>query len=222
MALAKFIADAKRSLGPVLNRTGGILYSAADTLSLGEIYILGLNPGGDGGPTIAQDLDALLDRKDNSYLDEKWENRAGSYSPGQAPLQRRVNWLISALGYDLRRVCASNLIFMKSRSESGVNYPGDADLCWPVHERILGLVHPRLVLAFGNSSLSPYAYFRQRFSRGNNEETVPSGHGSWKCRGFDASVANYKLYVAGLPHLSRYSPIGKEEVVEWLKNRIRT
>src|ERR1022692_2346551 len=129
MALAKFIADAKRSLGPVLNRTGGIRYSATDTLSLGNIYILGLNPGGDGGPTIAQDLDALLGKKDNSYLDEKWENRAGSYSPGQAPLQRRVNWLISALGYDLRRVCMSNLIFMKSRGESGIKYPGDADLC---------------------------------------------------------------------------------------------
>lgn len=218
MDLSTLIIGAKQTLAQVLGRTGTILYSAAETLSPGDIYILGLNPGGDSGLTIAQCLNVLPQKTDNAYLDEKWENRAGKYEIGEAPLQGRINWLVTALGYDVRRVCASNLVFMQSRDANGIDFPKDADLCWPVHEQILKIVRPKLVLAFGNSSVSPYSYLHQLF--GGNEETVPSGHGSWECRGFEAEIAGSKLHVAGLPHLSRYSPIGKESVVKWLKEKI--
>jgi hypothetical protein len=219
--LADFISDAKRSLSQVLHRIGGILYSAADTLSQGDIYVLGLNPGGDGGPTIAQDLDALATKTDNCYLDESWENKIKRYNPGQAPLQLRLNWLINALGYDLRRVCASNIIFMKSRDARGLHYPGDADLCWPVHERILRVVRPKVILTFGNSfSLSPYAYLLQRLAA--SDHAMSSGHGSWKCRGFETKMDNRRLFVVGIPHLSRYSPIGRQAVVDWLKKGIES
>lgn len=220
MDLSTLITCAKQSLAQVLDRTGTILYSAAETLSSGDIYILGLNPGGDSGLTIAQSLGALPQKTDNAYLDEEWENRAGKYKQGGAPLQGRIRWLVTALGYDLGRVCASNSVFMQSWDAKGLDFPKDADICWPVHEEILRIVRPKLVLAFGNSSVSPYNYLYQRF--GGDEETMPSGHGSWKCRGFETEIADNKLHVAGLPHLSRYSPIGKESVVKWLKEKIGT
>ena len=219
MMLTSFIADVKRILTPVLDRTGCIFYSAARTLTRGDIYILGLNPGGDSGPTITQDLDNLSSKKDNAYLDEKWENRAGSYDPGQAPLQRRLAWLAGALGYRLEDLCASNLIFMKSRDATGIDYPRDADICWPVHELVIDIVRPRLILTFGNSAVSPYSYLHQRF--GGDEEAIPSGHGSWRCAGFESKVAGHKTFVAGLPHLSRYSPIDRLSVVKWLRERER-
>jgi hypothetical protein len=215
--LADFISDAKRSLSQVLHRLGGVLYSAADTLSQGDIYVLGLNPGGDDGPTIAQDLDALTTKKDNCYLDESWGTKNRRYPAGQHPLQQRLKWLIDALGYDLRRVCASNLIFIKSRDAGGVHYPGDADLCWPVHERILRVVRPKVILTFGKS---PYAYLLQRLAA--SDHAMSSGHGSWKCRGFETKMTNRRLFVAGIPHLSWYSPIDKQAVVDWLKKGIES
>jgi hypothetical protein len=215
-----FIVKSEHMLRQVLDRTGTLLYSAAGTLSAGDIYILGLNPGGDGGVSIAEDLKALPRKIDNAYLDESWKNRAGSWKPGQAPLQRRIQWLIARLGYNLQDVCASNLIFIQTRDASNLDFNKNADLCWPVHEEILGIVCPKLVLAFGNSSVSPYAYLLRRF--GGDEEIVPSGHGSWKCRGFRARIADRSMYVAGLPHMSRYSPIGRESVVTWLREKIQT
>ncbi|MDH4555752.1 hypothetical protein E8F11_11310 [Pseudomonas sp. BN417] len=218
MVIAQFVASAESHLALVLDRAGCILYSAAQTLCPGDIYVLGLNPGGEGGPTIGQHLEKLPCQSANAYLDESWENRAGTYSPGNAPLQRRLAWLIRELGYDLRNVCASNLVFMKSRDASGIVYPLDADLCWPVHEQIIGHVQPKLILAFGNSPVSPYGHMRQLFQ--GHEEMVPSGHGSWSCRGFEAELSGRKVFIAGLPHLSRYSPIGRREVVDWLKSKI--
>jgi len=142
----------------------------------------------------------------------------GKQGRGEAPLQKRLRWLIDSLGYDLRRVCASNLVFMRSHDATGVTYPEDADLCWPVHKEIIGIVRPKIVLAFGNSAISPYDYLRRQFA--HDEEILPSGHGAWTCKGFWAETDAHRFYVAGLPHLSRYSPIGKDAIVRWLKSKV--
>lgn len=218
MTINELFAHAERSLAPVLAKSGGILYSSVNTLTQGDIYVLGLNPGGESGPSIYEHLVALPGKVDNSYIDESWENRAGCYPPGGAPLQRRLKWLVESLGYDLRQICASNLIFMRSPDASGINYPMDADLCWPVHEQIINVVRPKLILSFGNSSVSPYEFLRQRFT--GDEEWMPSGHGTWMCKGFMAAAQGHKFYVAGLPHLSRYSPINKANVVDWLRGKM--
>jgi capsule polysaccharide export protein KpsC/LpsZ len=52
-------------------------------------------------------------------------------------------------------------------------------------------------------------------------DAATSGHGSWSLKGFHAQIAGQSVFVAGLPHLSRYSPIGKQHVVTWLKNESR-
>ena len=218
MDLAFFILDAERLLVDVLDRTGSILYSAVDTLSPGDIYILGLNPGGNGGPTIAEHLESLPEKRNNAYIDECWDNKAADYGLGKAPLQRRLKCLMDCLGYDLRSICASNLVFMKTHDARGLDFPRDADTCWPIHERILAIVHPKLILAFGNSRVSPYHYLFERF--GDKEEAIPSGHGKWRCRGFDTKMNGRKVYVVGLPHLSRYSPKGKVAVIQWLKDKL--
>lgn len=222
MSLAEFVNDTVSLLGNenVLNKSGTVLYSASNTLVKGDVYILGLNPGGVDGPSIAQDLSVLPNKSHNSYLDESWGNRVDA--DGQAPLQKRLNGLVNAIGADLRNVCASNLIFMRSQSAKGIDFPKDADTCWPVHEKILGIVQPKLIIAFGNSSISPYRYLFHKFNSNNNEDILESGHGSWKCRGFEASIARRKVYIAGFPHLSRYSPFDKngdirDSLITWLK-----
>ena len=142
---------AARTLEGQLDQSGAFLYSSHDTIRPGEVYLLGLNPGGQGGPSLKERLDTLLSREENAYLDEAWDNGGGSYKPGEAPLQQRVNWLLSQLGSDTRDVLSTNLIFMQSRDASGVSIE-HAKLCWPVHEALLSIVRPSIILTIGNSS----------------------------------------------------------------------
>ncbi len=197
--LSGFIATARKQLKPIIHRSGSILYSAQSTLRPGRLYLLGLNPGGD--PTkhhsIGEDLDQLPLRKRNAYVHESWERQQEA---GGAPLQQRVRWLMGRLGQDVEDVCAANLIFARSKDASGSEYPRLADLCWPVHLAILEIVRPRLIIAYGNSSVSPYAYLRRQFG-GSSEEVFNSGHRPWKCRVFRSGGQ----WIVGLPHLSRYA-----------------
>lgn len=219
-----FIQFSEKALSPVLNRKGAILYSAWDTLVKGDIYILGTNPGGNPdtntGPTIGDDLKALPSKKDNKYIDECWYK-----NKGQHPLQRNIACLVSYLGYDLDKVCASNFVFMQSSGVGGINSQ-DAGTCWPVHIEILKIVQPKLILAFGVALSKPsaYRYLRERLNIIMEDDPIPSGHGDWKCCAFKGQLpgTSQSFWVAGLPHMSRYNPCGKEKekVIGWLKSKL--
>ena len=220
--ITSFIETARSYLRPVLDRSGAVLYSACHTLRPGPVYLLGLNPGGDPvqiTSTIAGSLKGLPDKTENSYTDENWGLRDGKEV--KSPLQTRLQLLAKSLNLSLQDICASNLIFMRSRSAAGIDFRADAETCWPVHEQILDIVQPSLVITFGNSERSPYAFLRDKLPHRAGEETCDSGHGTWKCRGFEGEWRGKRLYVAGLPHLSRYSPLRdaenvREEVLNWL------
>ena len=216
--LLKFVASA---LDGQLDQTGALLYSSHATIRPGKIYFLGLNPGGQGGPSLRERLAILLSQEHNAYFDEVWENRGGSYDKGEAPLQRRVKWLLSELGANPRDVLSTNLIFMQSRNASGVSLE-QAELCWPVHEVLLNIVRPRIILTFGNSSssqngFSAYSYLYTLYGK-RYQHYASSGHSNWSIKGFNAHMPWGAVFVAGLPHLSRYDPTNKPGVVDWIKN----
>lgn len=188
-----------------------------ETLKPGDVYLLGFNPGGAGGNPVKQSINSMLTNTANSYLDEEWENGNGAWSGGEAPLQKRVQWLIKSLGFNPREVCASNLIFIQSRKAQDISY-SFAEKCWPVHEAILKIVEPKLVIVFGNSNVSPYRYLHSMF--GGKEEFFPSGHGNWSVKSFRCQINGRPLCIVGLPHLSRYHPIGKNEVVKCLSTKL--
>ncbi|MDA8516772.1 hypothetical protein [Citrobacter sp. Igbk 16] len=221
MTLRALTESLKHHLSGHLERSGSILYSAGSTLKSGDVYLMGFNPGGNDDdpackyPTISEMIDALTERTTNAYLDEGWTSKGD-----KAPLQKRVTWLLNALGYQPREVCSSNLIFLRSRDAAGVEYR-IADDCWPIHEEILGIVQPKLILAYGNSDRSAYGYLCNKFHAGGQDESIPSGHGSWVVRSFDAVINGQNTCVVGLPHLSRYNPIGKTEVIAWIKSRVK-
>jgi hypothetical protein len=208
---------AKYALSEVLREPGSILYSSHETLKSGDVYLLGFNPGGAGGNPVEQSINSMLTNTSNSYLDESWENHNGVWANGEAPLQKRIQWVLESLGLSTRDVCASNLIFLQSREASDISF-SLAKKCWPVHEAILNIIKPKLIIAFGNSEVSPYGYLHTML--GGDEEYFPSGHGNWSLKGFSCEINGRSIYVAGLPHLSRYSPIGKKEVIEWLSKQI--
>jgi len=209
---------ARTELSDLLEKPGSILYSSHETLKSGDVYLLGFNPGGAGGNPIKLSIDTMLSYETNAYLDECWENGKSSWEKGEAPLQKRVSWLLEEIGLNPREVCASNLIFFQSRKAKDIEY-SLADICWPIHEAILDIVKPKVIIAFGNSGLSSYAYLHSKF--GGQQEYKPSGHGNWRLKGFKAIIDGKAIFIAGLPHLSRYSPIGKTRLVEWLKSKLR-
>lgn len=208
---------AKNNLAGLLDKPGSILYSSHETLKPGEVYLLGFNPGGSGGSPVERSINQLLTNTTNAYLDESWENQNGAWASGEAPLQKRIQWILESIKLNPRDICASNLIFFQSRAARDMSF-SLAKQCWPVHEAVLNIVKPKLIIAFGNSRESSYGYLHAIL--GGNEESFPSGHGNWKLKGFNSQINGRSVYVAGLPHLSRYSPIGKNHVVEWLSEKI--
>lgn len=207
-------AIAKHFLSEYLDQPGSLLYSAADTLKEGTVYLMGFNPGGSNGVPLKDSINELASKTTNSYLDEEWSNGGGSYKAGEAPLQQRVRWVLETLKQNPRDVCASNLIFLQSVSAGQINYDL-AEICWPVHEAILSIVKPEVILVYGNSSVSPYGFLYSRF--GGEQEYLSSGHGEWSIKSFRCEIGGQNVVVAGLPHLSRYKPMGKGGVKEWLE-----
>lgn len=211
---------AREQLANYLEMSGAILYSSHQTLQKGDIYLLGFNPGGGEDEPLAKAIDGMLSATGNAYLDQDWSGPRRTYGKGGAPLQKRVSWLLDALGYEPGRVCASNLIFMRSRSSAMIPFDY-ADICWPVHQAVLDVVRPKLILAFGNSARSPYAYLKGRFGD-SREDEIHAGHGNWKVKGCSLLVREgQRIYLAALPHLSYYSPIGKADIVAWLKGKLQ-
>ena len=213
MSVASDLRDfAKPILASIANRSGRVLYSAAATLRPGSIYLLGLNPGGDPvthHDTIADSLRELPSRTINAYVDESWSGQ----EIGCSRLQRRVCWLIQQLGFNVRDVCAANLIFIRSSNSTGSDYPKLAEFCWPVHERILRIVQPKAVVVFGNSGVSPFRFLQVHYGA-TKLVSFHSGHGAWQCFGFTAPTGTK---VVGLPHLSRYAINKHRDVASWVK-----
>ena len=156
----------------------------------------------------------MLSQLDNAYIDEDWSNGNGDKEKGQATLQKRVGLLITELGYDLKTVCASNLIFAQSVNVKGVP-SALADVCWPVHEAIISIVKPKVILVFGNSSPSPFLYLHNKYQ--GEVEYFKAGHGDWQVKTFKANMDGSSVRIIGFPHFSYYSPEGKEQMISWVK-----
>lgn len=205
-------------LADILEKPGHILYSGHSSLKKGDIYVLGFNPGGDDKIPLKIRMANTLTSDFNEYLDESWNNTSSTYKEGEAPLQRRICWLLTELGANPRDVCASNLIFTRSRAAKDISY-SIAKICWPVHEAIIEIVQPKLILTFGNSSISPYGYLKTLLGA-TREETMQAGHGNWSVCSFRSLHQGRPILVVGMPHLSRYNPIGKQGIIDWIKKQM--
>jgi hypothetical protein len=209
LSVSAVVRKAEESLGTILDKSGTILYSSCETLKPGKYYFLGLNPGGsdEGTNTIQQSLIELElgSSTRNAYLDEDWSG-SRSYGKGCHPLQKSFKFLFKELGEDPYTVCASNLIFTRSRDERDAGYPELAELCWPVHEAILRVVQPHAIITFGDKTFK----FIAKQLGGGSVQYFHSGHGNWACQSLIKKGAPSLI---GLPHLSRYALYNHREVI---------
>jgi hypothetical protein len=146
---AALVPDVLRSL------SGSVFYSGRAAFSgTPAVYILGANPGGDPARQFNETLQIHTEfvlkaapELWSAYCDESWIGRP----VGQAPLQRRIQHLLSCLGLNPRMVPASNLVFSRSRRLEHLvgDYDQLANLCWPFHEAIIHSLRPKGIICFG-------------------------------------------------------------------------
>lgn len=213
----------------ILDKPGEIIYSSHETLKKGDLYLLGLNPGEinfsshvelnqkEGPRSIRAHLQQMLSKNHNSYTDEDWSSTYKTYQIGEAPLQKRVKYLLKSLGHNTEDVCASNIIFVRSKDADSINF-GLAGYCWKFHERILEIIQPKLILCFGTSDISAFSFLKSLLPIIGPVVEIESGHGIWKCKTFTTNLNNQEIKVVGIPHLSYYDITTKPEVIEWISN----
>ena len=218
----QLLGIATQQFGHLYNRFGEGIYSSHETLREGDVYLLGLNPGGEGHTLLGDFMSKTLTRTDNSYLDEIWVNgQSSKYKKGSAPLQKRIQGLLEGLNQNVADVCASNLIFTTSKSSQDSNFNfGFAGTFWPFHQAVIEIVKPKVIITFGNGKLhSPFGFLKSMYcdeSNLNTFETIPAEHGERQCYGFKADINGRSTAIIGLPHLSYYSP-NKEPILKWMK-----
>jgi hypothetical protein len=198
------VEKARECLAEILQESGTILYSSCETLKAGDYYFLGVNPGGspeETKETIQSTLEELRAlKKQNAYLDQCW---CGKECIGCCrPLQKRFRFLFEdVLEVDPRVVCATNLIFRRSRSERDAGGWKMADKCWAVHKAIIQeIVKPRVIITHGSL---PFDFISDKLGGKLLEKPRLCEWANWTWRCSRLEETGQKL--VGLPHLSIYA-----------------
>jgi hypothetical protein len=215
MQCSEFVDQVEYRLGPDISRLPGrVLYCGLSAFRDGQLYVMGLNPGGDPSShdSILDDLQGTRPDDYSAYLCEVWPR----YAAGRAPHQRRVAEVCGLLGHeDMRRVFSTNAIFAGTKRAADITtldaLYGLSAKCWPVQKWFLSIVRPRTIVCLGNGALSSFGLLAGwlKMSRDAIASCGPSRSfrdGKW----FDAQihlegvVPSSKVRVIGIPHPSRF------------------
>ena len=149
--------------------SGAVFYSGRGAFSgIKDIYVLGLNPGGDlskrSDDTIGRHTDRVLSEKPDrwsEYSCERWWEGKQYGERGKSGIQPSVVYLIEKLGYDPRDIPASNVGFVRSRdkealkewcNEEGIKLDKLYNSCWQVHREVISHIQPKLILCMGREA----------------------------------------------------------------------
>lgn len=204
------------TLKTYLERNGIILNSSIETLTKGRYYIIGQNPGGSelSGNTIENSIADMATYKENAYIDEAWSN----YDKGQHPVQKGLQAISILLGYSLRQICASNLIFYRTKDETDIKF-SDAKICWQVHNKILEIVQPEIIISFGVGPKSPFNFISD-FFKAKPIDSFDTNHKNYFVKISEIDFDNNKFLLIGIPHLSRYTIEHDERILDLIKTKV--
>lgn len=200
----QYLADAG-----LLDKPGAVLYSGAETLQPGPVYLMGLNPGGGEASTLRDSI-ASCRTGNNCYLDEEWAPGGHVQPKGQSTLQRRVQDLCGLMGLQTRSVPASNLVFTRSRRvDAHGGFVSEIETCLPVHGFFLEAIKPDMIVTFGNLGT-----FAKAFSLEQKESRL-ADHGSWQAHRGVAELKGTSYRFANIPHMSLWASDSRHHVLRW-------
>ena len=138
------------------HKSGMVFYSGRAAFSRRrELYILGLNPGGNptkqSNETVAWHTSKVLSEKPDTwsaYSDESWEGKP----PGKHGMQPRILHLLKNLDLEPGKVPSSNIVFERSRRASDIAWRQLAEVCWPFHRAVISQLRPRVILCLGKTA----------------------------------------------------------------------
>lgn len=238
----KLLSVIDSRLGDMSKRKGEVFSSGIDTLRKGDLYIMGLNPGGGEKYLPIWDhvsnwnVDEFSAFTDQCWMQECWDSdtyarqKENSKCVGEKCMKGKdrhqeviVKILEEIFGLkrdEINSVFATNAIFIRSnsadsfKSQNGLTLEKAWDRCWPVHQFLLGIIRPKVILCLGyGESHSAYAYLREKLENTKNKpEKSPSGgfksiEGTLPVDGGE----NINLLVVGVYHPSRGYRLKKDD-----------
>lgn len=149
------------------SKPGHPFYSGRSAFSEpSDLYTLGIHPGGDGGPSIREHIEHVLQRQPadwSDYRDMRWDGA----EPGQRPLQRNMLHLLKETGKEPHKVPSSQAVFLNAldadafKRKYGRAYEELADECWPFHKAVIDELGVKVVAVYGKRSAD---YVRQKLN----------------------------------------------------------
>lgn len=209
---------------------GEVFSSGSSAVTPGDLYIAGLNPGsGNAYRSIRSHVEDWSLEHYSAYVDQCWNERcwnedcygiqeksACSCVRGSSAHQKAVQQMIrrAGPGLDPRCVFATNAVFVKSSSaesfsgETGCKLLDAFETCWPVHQFLLSIVRPKVILSLGYSEgASAFSLFGKKAVRSGEAGSfsVPGrkyASFKWKRMSFVVEDQEFECSVVGVRHPS--------------------
>ena len=203
------------------SESGSVIYSGNSTLTKGDFYFLGQNPGGNAevyaGDTIISQL--LKSGEFNEYLEGEWTGKTH---------QSNILRMFRDLNIDITNTFSTNLSFIRSVNTKKYkrNLKEDYQSFWPVHEYCLSVIKPKVIICNGADSreffmkkmrIFPHTYeekFLERHYRGRQMKCI-SVRGSLEVHGEKLS-----LQILSIFHLSKWPYEDYKKGVLWLQSKM--
>lgn len=204
---------------------GSVLLSPLSAVRRSSTYLMGLNPGGDPAKVTRciADTEPPSDGT-SSYTHECWDPKCSSdcehlRDDGLLPEhlanhQARVGDLARLLGYSgPADMPSANLVFARSadwaklKASTGWEPGAWVKACWPVHQHLLGIVRPRVIISLGYGlESSPIGFIQWMMPRSMSKlRDITDGTRRWgRAAGccIDTPSGSLDATIIGIPHPS--------------------
>lgn len=137
-------------LEPILDRSGSVFFSGQENIAPGKLYVLGYNPGGPvekhAGPEFSIRASLSNTRAGwSEYVDGQGSLKSGFYP--------NVLSMFQHVGADPTSTLSTNAIFERTSSSGKLKNAAKLwSTCWPVHQLLLSIVRPRVIVCLGGKT----------------------------------------------------------------------
>ena len=213
----------------MFRKPGAVLFSGLATVKPSRFYIMGLNPGGSSKMMAGSIIDTLPPPDETSaYTHQCWKKECGDNSSCEHVTGRRLAdadlvrhqknmiCLTRLLGYDAPgEIPSANAIFARSQSlatlknESGFSEWDWWKACWPVHQYLLELIQPSVIISLGyGANTSPLGFLAHQLCAHSSRKIGDANRRGGKQ--IDCSIrlttSTIDVHVIGVPHPSYHAP----------------
>lgn len=222
--------------------SGSVLYTPLSAVKPGPIYLMGMNPGGDPSAIPCAIIDSVAPLEGISgYTHECWRKNCKEAQPcshladGKVRPEYRVKHqtfierVAEAIDIPLLEIPACNAVFARSESvsrfveQTGYRFSDWWRACWPVHQHLLSIVRPRVIITLGcGEATSPFGLLRTEAGAVSPRQVGEVGKRGGRI--FDGKLpigigVELPVSVVGIPHPSWYEcgPLLKHQLWELVR-----